>query len=88
MAVGCAGAWAPGGVGAASTGPTEARIEPASSARVASAAAAVINSNDMKKYIDEASLEVDLKNPTEFTAYAKKQDQLTKQWMRTLGLVR
>jgi hypothetical protein len=42
----------------------------------------------MKKYIDEASLEVDLKNPAEFTAYAKKQAQLTKEWMRTLGLVR
>jgi tripartite-type tricarboxylate transporter receptor subunit TctC len=57
-------------------------------AKLASAAAAVINTDDMKKYIDEASLEVDVKNPAEFTAYAKKQDQLTKEWMRTLGLVR
>jgi tripartite-type tricarboxylate transporter receptor subunit TctC len=57
-------------------------------AKLASAAAAVINTDDMKKYIDDASLEVDLKNPAEFTAYAKKQDQLTKEWMRTLGLVR
>jgi tripartite-type tricarboxylate transporter receptor subunit TctC len=56
--------------------------------KLASAAAAVMNTNDMKKYIDEASLEVDLKNPAEFTAYAKKQDQLTKEWMRTLSLVR
>jgi tripartite-type tricarboxylate transporter receptor subunit TctC len=57
-------------------------------AKLASAAAAVIDTDDMRKYIAEASLEVDLKNPADFTAYAKKQDQLTKEWMRTLGLVR
>lgn len=56
--------------------------------KLANAAAAAIHTDDMKKYIDEASLEVDLKNPTEFSAYAKKQDQLTKEWMQTLGLVR
>jgi len=56
--------------------------------KLANAAAAVINTDDMKKYIDEASLEVDLKNPAEFAAYARKQDQLTKEWMQTLGLVR
>jgi tripartite-type tricarboxylate transporter receptor subunit TctC len=52
------------------------------------AAAQVIRSDDMQKYINEASLEVDLMNPAEFTAYARKQDQLTKEWMQTLNLVR
>ena len=56
--------------------------------KLAGAAAAVIKSEDMKKYIDEASLQVDLMSPAEFAAYARKQDQLTKEWMRTLGLVR
>jgi len=56
--------------------------------KLAKAVAAVMASDDMKKYIDEASLVVDIKNPAEFTAYAMKQDQLTKEWMRTLNLVR
>ena len=51
-------------------------------------AAQVIRSDDMQRYINEASLEVDLMNPAEFTAYARKQDQLTKEWMQTLNLVR
>jgi tripartite-type tricarboxylate transporter receptor subunit TctC len=56
--------------------------------KLADAAAQVIRSDDMQKYINEASLELDLMNPAEFTAYARKQDQLTKEWMQTLNLVR
>ena len=57
-------------------------------ARLAAAAAEAMNGDDMRKYVKEASLVVDLMKPAEFTAYAHKQDQVTKEWIRTLGLTR
>jgi tripartite-type tricarboxylate transporter receptor subunit TctC len=56
--------------------------------KLASAAAVAINSDDIKKYIREASLVINLMKPAEFTDYAKKQDQVTKEWIRVLDLVR
>jgi putative tricarboxylic transport membrane protein len=57
-------------------------------ARLAAAAAEAMNGEDMRKYVKEASLVVDLMKPAEFTAYAHKQDQITKEWIRVLGLTR
>lgn len=56
--------------------------------KLANAAAEVMNSAAMKKYVQEASLVVNLLKPAEFTAYARKQDGITKEWIRTLALVR
>jgi tripartite-type tricarboxylate transporter receptor subunit TctC len=56
--------------------------------RLAAAAADVMRGEDMQKYVREASLVVDLMKPAEFTAYAHRQDRITKEWMRTLGLTR
>jgi tripartite-type tricarboxylate transporter receptor subunit TctC len=57
-------------------------------ARLAAAAAEAMHGEDMQKYVKEASLVVDLMKPADFTAYAHKQDQITKEWIRTLGLTR
>jgi len=43
---------------------------------------------DMKKYVEEASLTLALMKPADVTAYARKQDDITKEWMKTLGLAK
>jgi tripartite-type tricarboxylate transporter receptor subunit TctC len=48
----------------------------------------VMNSDDMKKYMSESNLVYDFMGPAEFTAYAEQQDRITKDWMKTLGLVK
>jgi tripartite-type tricarboxylate transporter receptor subunit TctC len=49
---------------------------------------AVMTSDEMKKYITESSLVYDFMKPPEFTAYAEQQDRVTKDWMKTLGLMK
>ena len=57
-------------------------------ARIAAASIEVMRSPDLARYLAEASLVPSLMQPAEFTAYARKQDEVTKQWMKTLELVK
>jgi tripartite-type tricarboxylate transporter receptor subunit TctC len=48
----------------------------------------VMTSGEMKQYIKESSLVYDFLGPAQFTAYAEQQDRVTKDWMKTLGLLK
>jgi len=57
-------------------------------AKLADAVAQVMAGEEIRKYINDSSLVADLLKPAEFTVYAEQQDQVTKDWLRNLGLVR
>ena len=48
----------------------------------------VMTSDEMKQYIKESSLVYDFMGPAKFTEYAEQQDRITKDWMKTLGLIK
>ena len=47
-----------------------------------------MTSDEMKQYIKESSLVYDFMGPAKFTEYAEQQDRVTKDWMKTLGLMK
>lgn len=63
-------------------------IPDAIKARLMDAVTQSMATPEMKKYIAEASLTLALMKPADVTAYAKKQDAITKEWMKTLGLLK
>jgi tripartite-type tricarboxylate transporter receptor subunit TctC len=63
-------------------------IPDAIKSKLADAVAQVMETPDLKKYTQEGSLMVNVMRPAAVTAYAKRQDQITKEWMKTLNLVK
>jgi tripartite-type tricarboxylate transporter receptor subunit TctC len=63
-------------------------IPDAIKARLADAITQVMASPELKKYLADASLVANVMRPAEVTAYARKQDQITKDWMKALELVK
>jgi tripartite-type tricarboxylate transporter receptor subunit TctC len=56
--------------------------------KLANAIKQALETPDLKAYINESSLVPAFLGPKEFTAYAKQQDTVTKQWMQSLSLER
>lgn len=56
--------------------------------KLAGAIDRVLKSPEMQTYFKETSLVDAFLSPSEFTSYAARQDEITKEWMGTLGLVR
>ena len=56
--------------------------------RLAEAVGQVMATPEIKTYVAEASLVPLPMKPAEFTVYAKKQDEITKQWLKTLELTK
>ncbi len=63
-------------------------IPEAIKSRLAEAIEQAMATPEMKKYVEEASLTLALMKPAEVTAYAKKQDAITKEWMKALEFVK
>lgn len=63
-------------------------IPDAIKSRLADAVAQVMETPDLKKYTQEGSLVVNVMKPAEVTAYARRQDQTTKEWMKALNLLK
>lgn len=63
-------------------------IPDAIKSRLADAVAQVMETPDLKKYTQEGSLVVNVMRPAAVTAYATRQDQITKEWMKSLNLVK
>ena len=57
-------------------------------ARLTEAVMQVMATPEIKSYVADASLVPLPMKPAEFTAYAKKQDEITKQWLKTLELTK
>lgn len=57
-------------------------------ARLTEAVGQAMATPEIKTYMAEASLVPLPMKPAEFTAYAKKQDEITKQWLKTLELTK
>lgn len=55
--------------------------------KLSSAIKRVLETPEMQNYFEETSLQESYLSPKEFTANAKSQDQLTKDWMKKLGLM-
>lgn len=56
--------------------------------RLSSAIREAMESADFKSYMNEASLVPAFQGPSDFLAFARQQDAVTKQWMDTLGIKR
>jgi tripartite-type tricarboxylate transporter receptor subunit TctC len=56
--------------------------------KLAEAVKQVMNTPDLQTYMSESSVVPAFLGPDEFTAFAKKQDEVTKQWMEDLGIKR
>jgi tripartite-type tricarboxylate transporter receptor subunit TctC len=48
----------------------------------------VLKNPELQAYFKETSLVDAYLSPADFTSYAARQDELTKEWMETLGLAR
>lgn len=57
-------------------------------ARLADAVLQVMGTPEIKTYVADASLVPLPMKPAEFTVYARKQDEITKQWMKALELTK
>lgn len=54
--------------------------------KIATSVKAVMETPDFQKYLDSAQLQAGYMGPKEFKAFAKKQDELTKEWLKRLGM--
>lgn len=56
--------------------------------KLAAAIEKVMKSPDMQSYLKTGSLEYSFAGPEDFTAFARKQDQITVQWLQQLGMMK
>jgi tripartite-type tricarboxylate transporter receptor subunit TctC len=54
--------------------------------KLASAVEKALNTPELKAYLDEAGLTYGFQGPVDFTTFAKKQDAITKEWFKKLGV--